>query len=89
MKTKKVISLQELLTESETYEPYMYSPVGFGCHVCKFHYKENGIHKCSNTDYIDYMGTEELLDDKGNRIKDPSKWCSNWFKPANAAKTTK
>jgi hypothetical protein len=27
------------------------------------------------------MGTAELIDNEGNQIKDPSKWCSNWFLP--------
>jgi hypothetical protein len=27
------------------------------------------------------MGTAELVDNEGNQIKDPSKWCSNWFLP--------
>ena len=26
-------------------------------------------------------GTAELVDNVGNQIKDPSKWCSNWFMP--------
>jgi hypothetical protein len=70
------------LTESkEHYVPYMYSAQGFGCHVCKFYYKEKGTHMCSNPDYKAYKGTNELLDNEGNSIKDPSKWCSNWFKP--------
>ena len=27
--------------QSEKSPAYMYSPVGFGCHVCKFYYVEN------------------------------------------------
>jgi hypothetical protein len=27
------------------------------------------------------MKTNELIDEEGNQIKDPSKWCSNWFLP--------
>jgi hypothetical protein len=27
------------------------------------------------------MGTAELVDNEGNQIKDPSKWCSNFFLP--------
>jgi hypothetical protein len=38
---------------------------------------------CSNIDYQKYKGTNELVDDEGNQIKDPSKWCSNWFLPQN------
>jgi hypothetical protein len=74
--------LINLLNEQEEqYVPYMYSPVGFSCNVCRFHYVENDKHMCSNKEYQEYMGTAELLDNEGNQIKDPSKWCSNWFKP--------
>jgi len=80
-----MISLVKLLNEEEEgYVPYMFSPVGFGCHVCRFYFKEDGLHKCSNTDYIEYKGTNELVDEEGNQIKDPSKWCSNWFMPKDA-----
>tara|TARA_R110000868_G_C10817533_1_gene758349 strand:- start:512 stop:769 length:258 start_codon:yes stop_codon:yes gene_type:complete len=80
-----MIKLVDLLKEAEKqeYVPYMYSPVGFGCHVCRFYYKEDDLHKCSNPDYKAYKGTNELLDDEGRQIKDPTKWCSNWFKPAD------
>lgn len=67
--------------QSEKSPDYMYSSVGFGCHVCKFYYVENEKHMCSNTYYTEYKGTNELIDDEGNQIKDPSKWCSNWFIP--------
>jgi hypothetical protein len=67
--------------EGEEYPPYMYSPIGFGCHVCKYYYVENEKHMCSNKQYQEYKGTAELVDDEGNQIKDPSKWCSNWFMP--------
>jgi hypothetical protein len=81
-----MIRLVDLLQDKneDSYKPYMYSPVGFGCHVCKFHYQEDGVHKCNNTDYIDYMGTENLIDEEGNPVEDPSKWCSNWFLPIDA-----
>lgn len=79
-----MIKLTELLKEEEGYKPYMFSPVGFGCHVCKFHFMEGKIHKCNNLDYIEYMGTEDLIDEQGNPIQDPSKWCSNWFLPKDA-----
>ena len=65
----------------EEYLPYMYSPIGFGCHVCKYHYIEDEKHMCSNKKYQEYKGTAELVDDNGDQIKDPSKWCSNWFMP--------
>jgi hypothetical protein len=32
------------------------------------------------------MGTAELIDNDGNPIKDPSKWCSNWFLPKQEEK---
>jgi hypothetical protein len=78
-----MIKLIDILQEEkqEQYVPYMYSSVGFGCHVCRFYYKEDDKHMCSNKDYQEYKGTAELLDNEGNQIKDPSKWCSNWFKP--------
>ena len=73
--------LKEQEGEEPEYLPYMYSPIGFGCHVCKFHYIEDEKHMCSNKQYQGYKGTAELVDDEGNPIKDPSKWCSNWFLP--------
>ena len=78
-----MIKLKEILDEKkEQYVPYMHSTQGFGCHVCRFYYLEKGVHKCNNTDYVNYMGTEELLTKKGGEpIKDPSQYCSNWFKP--------
>lgn len=78
-----MIKLTDLLNEKkeEQYVPYMYSPIGFGCSVCKFHYIEDEKHMCSNKHYQKYMGTAELVDNEGNQIKDPSKWCSNWFMP--------
>jgi len=68
-------------TENPDYPPYMYSPVGFSCEVCKFHYMEDEKHMCKNKQYQAYKGTSELVDDNGDPIKDPSKWCSNWFLP--------
>ena len=77
-----MIKLSNILNEEkEQYVPYMFSDKGFGCHVCKFYYQENGVHMCSNEDYQKYKGSNMLLDDAGKPIKDPSKWCSNWFKP--------
>jgi len=46
-----------------------------------YYYVEDEKHMCSNKQYQDYKGTAELVDDEGNQIKDPSKWCSNWFLP--------
>ena len=78
-------------TENSEYLPYMYSPVGFSCAVCKFvvFNKDEDRWTCSNSNYQDYQkskGIKEsrahyLLDNDGNPIKDPSKWCSNWFLP--------
>ena len=70
-----MIKLVDLLEnkKEEKYPPYMYSPVGFGCHVCEYYYMKDDKHYCNN----------ELVDDEGNQIKDPSKWCSNWFHPKN------
>ena len=77
-----MIKLVNILSEvSEVSPPYMYSPIGFGCHVCKFHYMQEEKHMCASKNYQEYMGTAELIDNEGNPIKDPSKWCSNWFLP--------
>jgi hypothetical protein len=57
-----------------------------GCHVCKFYYKQDDKHMCSSTNYQEHMGTAELVDNEGNQIKDPSKWCSNWFLPKQEEK---
>jgi hypothetical protein len=67
--------------EGEEYPPYMFSKKGFGCHVCKYYYMKDKKHMCDNQSYKDYKGTAELVDNKGNQIEDPSKWCSNWFLP--------
>ena len=78
-----MIKLTDILKESQEdeYPPYMYSPVGFSCNVCKYHYVDDEKHMCSNVHYQEYKNTNELVDDEGNPIKDPSKWCSNWFLP--------
>jgi hypothetical protein len=79
-----MIKLVDLLNEDkeESYPPYMYSFTGFGCHVCKFYSLQDDKHYCSNKEYKKYMGTDELIDPVTNeQIKDPSKWCSNWFLP--------
>jgi hypothetical protein len=69
--------------EEQEYPPYMYSPVGFSCKVCKYiaFNKDEDRWICSNTNYQEYMGTHYLVDNNGEPIKDPSKWCSNWFLP--------
>ena len=77
-----MIKLIDLLKETEGEpKPYMYSPVGFSCAVCEYHYINEGKHMCSNKYYQQYMGTNELVDEQGQQIKDPTKWCSNWFEP--------
>lgn len=93
-------ALKNRLKEHEEgeYPPYMFSPIGFGCHVCKYYYVKDDKHMCDNSQYKTYIETKlkekgvelisdengaELVDDKGNQIKDPSKWCSNWFLPKN------
>jgi hypothetical protein len=83
MGENKMIKLTDLLKENgEKYPPYMFSPIGFGCHVCEYYYKDKDKHMCSNKEYQKYMGTNELIDPKTKeQIKDPSKWCSNWFEP--------
>ncbi len=42
---------------------------------------EDEKHMCGNSYYQEHMGTAKLVDNEGNQIKDPSKWCSNWFLP--------
>lgn len=79
-----MIKLYDLIKETEGGEkqpPYMYSSIGFGCHVCEYYYKKENKHMCSNSSYKSYKGTNELVDENGKQIKDPSKWCSNWFEP--------
>ena len=80
-----MIKLVNLLEQHDggEYPPYMFSKNGFGCHVCKYYYMKEENHMCSNEYYEEYMGTNELVDNEGNQIKDPSKWCSNWFLPKN------
>lgn len=82
---KKEFNITEWILKERNKEtgpaPYMYSPVGFSCAVCKFYSMEDGKHYCASKDYAKYKGTNELTDDDGNQIKDPTKWCSNWFLP--------
>jgi hypothetical protein len=78
-----MIKLIDLLREHQNgrQKPYMYSSVGFSCAVCEYYYKEGDMHMCSNQDYADYMNTNQLVDEAGQQIEDPTKWCSNWFEP--------
>lgn len=85
------MKLLQLLKETpgHEYPEYMYSPVGFGCHVCKYHFQEEGIHKCSNDHYQEFIKEKYpqiedpsiLIDNNQKPVQDPSKWCSNWFMP--------
>ena len=56
--------------EGEEYPPYMYSSVGFGCHVCKYlnFNKDEDKYTCGNTNYQEYMGTYFLIDPDTNTI---------------------
>lgn len=68
------------------YPPYMYSPVGFSCAVCKFlnYNKDEGKYTCANSKYQEYMGTHFLInpDTKEPITKEYlNKYCSNWFLP--------
>jgi hypothetical protein len=81
-----MFKLIDLLKEdqNEEYPPYMYSPVGFGCHVCSYlnYNKDENRWTCGNNHYQKHMGTHYLVDPKTKEpIEDPSKYCSNWFKP--------
>lgn len=79
-----MIKLKSLIKESsEESTPYMYSPVGFSCKVCSFlnFNKDENRWTCSSTNYQEYKGTHYLVDEDNQPIKDPSKWCSNWFQP--------
>jgi len=78
----KLVNILNEHEEGEEYPPYMYSSIGFGWHVCAYHYMEEDKHMCKNKEYIKLMGTEELINPKTKKpIKDPSKYCSNWFEP--------
>lgn len=81
-----MIKLIDILKENkgENPPPFMYSPVGFSCAVCKYLTRNKDEDKwvCANKDYQDYMGTHYLIDPETKEsIEDPKKWCSNWFEP--------
>ena len=42
---KQVPNCVPIKEEKQQYKPYMYSPVGFGCHVCLFYYEKDGKEK--------------------------------------------
>jgi hypothetical protein len=72
--------------QSEEYPPYMFSSVGFGCHVCKYlnFNKDEDKYTCGNTNYQEYIGTHFIVDPE---TKEPvskenlKNYCSNWFEP--------
>ena len=81
-----MIKLINILKENEEgeYPPFMYSPVGFSCAVCKFlvRNKDEDRWVCTNSKYQEYMGTYYLIDPETKEpIEDPKKYCSNWFLP--------
>jgi len=80
-----MIKLTDLLKENGAGSPpYMYSSVGFGCHVCKYlnYNKDEGKYTCGSTEYQEHMGTHYLIDPETKEpvSKDKLKnYCSNWF----------
>jgi hypothetical protein len=86
-----MISLIKILKEhgeGEEYPPYMYSSVGFGCHVCEYlaRNKDEDRWVCTNKEYQEYIGTHYLIDPETKEpeeapkelyahiIKDEDKW---------------
>lgn len=57
------------------HEPFMMSKEGFSCSVCEYFNKEGKEFKCKNEYFIKWQGSDKL------DIKDPTKWCSDWFEP--------
>ena len=63
-----MIKLIDLLEDKkeEKYPPYMYSPVGFGCHVCEYYYMEDDSYAVSacveGTDCTDCGGVDAIID---------------------------
>lgn len=78
-----MISLIKILQEEikgepvypANHQPFMYSSLGFSCAVCEYYSYENDQHICGNAQFAQWNGSE-VMD-----IKDPTKWCSNWFEP--------
>lgn len=91
IKLKQLIKeTDESVTDDSVYAPFMYSEKGFSCKYCKFleYNKDESRWTCSNDDFQKYnaerFGKERahyLLDNDGNPIENPAKWCSNWFLP--------
>lgn len=84
-----MISLINILKEHEgEQKPYMYSPVGFGCHVCSYlnYKKDEDAYTCGSTEYQEHMGTQYLVKEDGKtrlQKEDLKYYCSNWFEPRN------
>ena len=82
-----MIKLVDLLKENgDQTAPYMYSPIGFGCHVCKYlnYNKDEGKYTCANTNYEKHMGTHFIIDPETREPVEKenlNKYCSNWFMP--------
>jgi hypothetical protein len=80
-----MIKLTQLLEHESEPKPYMYSPVGFSCAVCKYlnFNKEEDTYTCGSTHYQEYAGTHILKGEDGKPLtKDLlKKYCSNWFEP--------
>ena len=78
-----MISLIKILQEEikgeavypANHQPFMYSADGFSCSVCRYYSYENDQHICGNSLFEQWNGSE-VMD-----IKDPTKWCSDWFEP--------
>jgi len=56
-------------------QPLMYVAVWCSGAVCEYHSYENDQHICGNSLFAKWNGSE-VMD-----IKDPTKWCSDWFEP--------
>jgi hypothetical protein len=80
-----MIKLMDLLKENGAGSPpFMYSPVGFGCHVCKYlnYNKDEGKYTCGSTEYQEHMGTHFLIDPETKKPiskENLKNYCSNWF----------
>ena len=59
------------------HNPFIESDKGFSCSVCDYFQgkDDKGVYHCSNEYYKKWKGDDIL------EIKDPTKWCSDWFEP--------
>ena len=79
-----MIKLANLLTEdTDGHVPFMHSPIGFSCKMCKFlnFNKDESRYTCASTDYQEWAGTHFLVDENKKPITDVAHWCSDWFEP--------